>query len=620
MTPKRAMGDIILISPPWALFNRPSIQLGTLKAYLNREFPDITVLSKHFYLKVAEHIGYSIYHEISQRTWLSETVFSALLYPSRFQKIARLFRKEAKGKPLVEKLDFGRLTRAVEEISQDFISAIKGENVCLIGISACVCQLTASLYLAQKLKMHHPHTPMVFGGSLFSGTSCRHLFEVFPEIDAVIIGEGELPLTHLIRWVCSGNDISDAHVYPGIVTGKTTDITKVFSFSQIPTLNQLPTPDFDDYFNLLGSFESEKHFFPVLPAEISRGCWYRTGQSGKASKGCNFCNLNLQWKGYRHKSAKKIADELDRLSSRHRLLSFAFMDNALPTISIKPIFSEIRDLKKEFRFFAEIRAGLPEAILSVLKTAGVEEVQIGIEALSTQMLRKLNKGTTAIQNIEIMKHCEALGIKNNSNLLVQFPGSDQTDIAETLGAIDFAMPFRPLKIVHFWLGLASPVCESPKTFGLFNVKNHPHYSSMFPESVHRKLRFMIQSYRSDRIYQKKLWKPVKDKVSHWEKTYGELFRKARAHPILFYEDGREFLIIRQRRVGKHSITHRLTGPSRKIYLFCGHARSIRRILAEFPRLTEDTLMPFLKMMTEKKLMFKDANKFLSLAVPLNKGI
>ena len=36
---------------------------------------------------------------------------------------------------------------------------------------------------------------------------------------------------------------------------------------------------------------------------------------------------------------------------------------------------------------------------------------LGIEALATSLLKKLNKGTTAIQNLEIMRDCEALGIK-----------------------------------------------------------------------------------------------------------------------------------------------------------------------------------------------------------------
>ena len=58
-------------------------------------------------------------------------------------------------------------------------------------------------------------------------------------------------------------------------------------------------------------------------------------------------------------------------------------------------------------------------------------MQIGIEALSSRLLKKLHKGTSAIQNLEIMKNCEALEIRSVSNLILQFPASDEQDVAET---------------------------------------------------------------------------------------------------------------------------------------------------------------------------------------------
>jgi len=128
------------------------------------------------------------------------------------------------------------------------------------------------------------------------------------------------------------------------------------------------------------------------------------------------------------------------------------MDNLLPLKTSRDIFSRIERLGKDFRLFGEIRATTPGRVLEVMQAAGMQGVQIGIEALSTRLLKKLNKGTTAIQNIEIMKHCEMTGITNSSNLILYFPGSDQEDVIETLRNLDFVLPFRPLKIVHFWLG------------------------------------------------------------------------------------------------------------------------------------------------------------------------
>ena len=82
-------------------------------------------------------------------------------------------------------------------------------------------------------------------------------------------------------------------------------------------------------------------------------------------------------------------------------------------------------------------------------------------------------------------------------------------------------------------------------------------------------------------------------------------------------DGGDFSIIRQRRVNAGRLDHRLTGTSRLIYLFCSRHRSIKKIRDRFPAFAEDKIVAFLKMMVAKKLMFKENNRYLSLAVPVN---
>ena len=120
-----------------------------------------------------------------------------------------------------------------------------------------------------------------------------------------------------------------------------------------------------------------------------------------------------------------------------------------------------------------------------MRAAGLRKVQVGIEALSTRLLRKLHKGTTAIQNLEIMKHCEALGIANLSNLILHFPLSDAQDVEETLRAMKFARAFRPPKPVAFWLGLGSPVARNPSAYGIRSVANHPNWARIFPPAIFR---------------------------------------------------------------------------------------------------------------------------------------
>ena len=614
------LGRIVLVSTPWPLYSRPSIQLGALKAYLKARFPELQVHALHAYLKVAESIGYKQYSAISERTWLAEAVYSALLFPERKEEIEKVFCREVRDKPNLRNIDFKMLTSRVRDVSDTIINSTDWRAFGLAGFSICLCQLTSSLYFIKRIKQRCSNLPIVIGGSMFAGDSTLNLFEVFPEIDFIVNGEGELPLSRLVRHLTASpsNDPSNKKIppIPGVISRRSARDKTNVSFCQMETLANFPPPDYDDYFRMLKTFSPQKAFFPTVPAEISRGCWWRRPRGAGKYSGCAFCNLNLQWDGYRSKGPLQVVSEIDYLTTKHKTVSVAFMDNLLPLKTSREIFEKLGRLNKDFRFFGEIRASTPRRVLEAMQTAGMNEVQVGIEALSTRLLKKLNKGTTAIQNLEIMKHCEALGIGNVSNLILHFPGSDYQDVEETLRSIDFALPFRPLRFVHFWLGLGSPVWQAPRAFGLKAVFNHPNYAALFPPDIFRSMRFMIQNYRGDIGLQRKLWQPVKKKVRAWEKAYAELHKGPSRAPILSFRDGRDFLIIRHRRFEAEPMTHRLVGTSRAIYLFCQKHRSLKRILTHFPGLAEDRIVPFLRMMVDKKLMFEENGKYLSLAVPV----
>ncbi len=602
---------VALVSTPWPLFNRPSIQLGTLKAYLSCELPEVGVSALHFYLPVAAQIGYDLYQALCERTWLAESVYAALLYPQRLPQIGKLFRREAAGNADLSGVDFAGLVARVGRVSESLVEKVDWRRFGLVGFSLSLCQLTASLYFIRQVRRAAPEAFVVVGGSTFSGASARRLVEEVPEIDAVVQGEGELPLAAMAAQLSRRGRLES--LPPGVVTRQGSGSET--GFSQLPDLRRLPAPDYDDYFAQLTGMPAQRRFFATLPVEASRGCWWRRKARSDRPSGCAFCNLNLQWEGYRRKDAAQVAGEVARLSRRYQLLSLAFMDNVLPMDGAAELFERLAALGMDFKFFAEIRAGFPLESLRAMAAAGVEEVQVGIEALSTRLLRRLNKGTSAIENLEIMKNCEALGIRSRSNLILHFPGSDDRDVAETLATLEYAAVFQPLRVVGYWLGLGSPVWADPGTYGITRLGNHRHWKILFPEDVCRRLDFMIQAYRGDRVRQHRLWRPVREKVRQWRRAYGALHEGGQSGPILTFRDGGDFLILRQRRLGRKPMVHRLKGVSRQVYLFCGHRRSFERIAARFPRISEKQLHDFLEGMVAMKLAFREGDRYLSLAVP-----
>ena len=614
---KAAWRKIALISTPWPLYSRPSIQLGTLKAFLQARIPDLKIDAFHFYLSVAEAIEYRLYHEISQRTWLAESVYAALLYPERIKQIEVLFRTELPAKAKLRKTKFKTLTQRVKKATDAFIRSQNWHAYGLLGFTISLCQLTSALYVIKRIKKTFPDLIIVVGGASTPATAAPGILKEFPEVDMVVNGEGEIPLCqiidHLKKTPPDLNLSKVKGVYTRLGDGRLPDQA---SFSQLKTLNKLSAPDYDEYFELLKTFDTRKSFFPTLPVETSRGCWWKRAVGSAKATGCAFCNLNLQWDGYRSKPASQVTTEIDHLTGRYQTLSVAIMDNVMPKKEAIVMFKQIAALDKDLRLFGEVRATTPWRELKAMRDCGMREVQIGIEALSSRLLKKLHKGTSAIQNLEIMKNCETLGIRHISNLILQFPASSTQHVKETLRALEFALPFYPLKAVNFWLGLGSPVWRQPESFGIQSIFNHPSWSFLFPEEIYQTLPLMVQAYRGDLTYQKKIWRPVVKKIAVWQKQYAEIQRGTSNEPILSYRDGRDFIIIRQRRFRSEPSVHRLVGASRRIYLYCRKHRTLKAIFSKFGDVPDDRILEFLKMMVDKKLIFEEKNKYLSLASPV----
>ncbi len=594
------MKKIALISTPWPLFNRPSIQLASLKAFIRHKLPEVAIKNYHIYLSIASCLGYEFYSKVSESTWLSEPLYGALLYPEKKGVIKKLWNRYASKIIKKERPEFEDICDILKSESESIINNVDWNDYIIIGFSICFSQLTSSLYFIREIKKRAPDTKIVIGGASCAGDMGRSLICVYPDIDFVIQGEGELPLYYLIKCLAGSQKIKQ---YPGIISRS---YLTENSLSQIEDLDELPIPDYSDYFEEIKRLTKKRPLQPRLPMEISRGCWWRR---------CNFCNLNSQWKGYRSKSPKRVKDELNRLVERYQILSISFMDNLLPPNS-KEIFEDLDTLAKDLRLFAEIRANTSIETLRVMRRAGVTDVQVGIEALSSRLLKKMNKGTTAINNIEIMKNCETMETPRlTGNLILQFPGSDENDVKETMNNLDYVFSFHPLKGIPFWLGYGSRVWEDPSSFKIKKMRNHKNYSFIFPSDILDKLVLIIQGYYGQIKEQKKIWRPVKEKLRKWERFYKKMHEMPQSEPILSYQDGGDFLIIRQRISQDQNMIHKLKGLSRRIYLYCQHTRSLNEILMHFQGLNELRLMPFLNMMKDKKLMFSEGDRYLSLAVP-----
>ena len=215
--------NICLVSTPWPLFKRPSIQLGSLKSFLNKELKDTRVDTVHMYLNVANAIGYDVYQALSKRTWLAESVYAALLYPEKSDAIERFFRKQISRNQVLRAVDFKALVRQTKDITDEAIQQINRHVIGLVGFSVCLCQLTSSLYAVRQIKKISPDIITLFGGSTVSNPFCKEYIDVFTDIDIIVNGEGELPLLRLLEHFEKCGSIETAHTIDGVVTRESSD-------------------------------------------------------------------------------------------------------------------------------------------------------------------------------------------------------------------------------------------------------------------------------------------------------------------------------------------------------------------------------------------------------------
>ncbi len=585
---------ITLISMPWAIFYRPSIQLGALAAYLDRQLPELSLDCLHPYLSVAKTIGFKQYKTISGNPWAGEALYSALLFPENKKQAKQLFQREL---PELGNC-FTLFTTLLEDHFTSWLEHYDFSDCDLLGFSICFSQLIPSLYGAGQIKKRHPGIPVVFGGSTCTPTVGTSLLGVFSQVDYVITGEGEKPLLGLLDHLRHQEDPVPANVLNRTPRAK---IKSLPDNQEEKDLNTLPAPRYDHYFHELA--ELGLSFIPELPIEFSRGCWWNK---------CSFCNLNLQWCGYRFKNHAKMTAEIRTLVRRHQCLDFFFADNALPTKEALTFFQYVAEEEIDLRFFAEIRAPKTGKECRIYKQGGLQTIQVGIEALADPLLQRMHKGTTVMDNIYAMKMAISFGIRLEGNLILEFPGSTEQDVRQTLTVLAAILPYPPLQAATFFLGEGSPVSINPEKFGIRAITRHPNNRLLFPEKTLEKLHLPISGYQGDRMIQRRRWQPVRKSMAAWTAFHDN--RTTPSRPALSLRDGGDFLLLRQERPDQPTLHHRLKGMSRDIYLACDRPVSKKLLLQRFKKIKEAQLTVFIDDLCAKHLMYSNGSHCLALAV------
>jgi ribosomal peptide maturation radical SAM protein 1 len=612
--------NLELVAMPWAMFDAPSAALGVLSAYLQGHEPRVKVRCRNAFVDLWRRIP-GPYEAISAERLVGDLVYAVVLYPERRQDTVRAIEDILAAASEVNargglrstgagKIPWDRVFKAVEEHLEATAQQMAAEAD-VVGCSTTVTQLFSSLCLARRIKELKPQIRIVLGGSS-AHVAGASLLDVYPFVDAVVRGEGEERLVALLRAWLGDRPIPGSE--SGILTRGTSPPaagTPVVVLSDPEDLDALPVPDYDDYTERAEAAS----IYWTIPIEGSRGCWWnRAPRTGNPLHACYFCGFNLQ-SARRDKSPARIASEMGSLADRYRNMRFFFRDNVLRQSGVSELCQALRQGGRRFSFSVELRASITAAEIAELFQSGCVAVQVGVEGLSTAYLRRMNKGTTTIQNLCAMRACCEFEIRNGANLLIDFPGATCDEVDETVRVIEnYACAYEPPSIAVFTLNPCSSVGVRPEMFGVSRMGAHPGYLAALPADIASRLELPWRGH--ELLAEPVSWDPVLVAVKRWRRHF-DLLKRSRLAGVgskaLAYTDGGEFLEIVDRRKDFQVFT--LDKSWRDIYLFCTNIRSEQEIAHRFDgALSHQVVVDQLGEMVDAKLMFREGDRFLSLAV------
>ena len=476
---------VLLVSMPWASVNSPSLALGILKQeisglddievrtiYANIDYMDWMSVRSPFRsgenIHLFSHRDYAYFSVNTYFRGLGDWIFSSALHGVPSWRIPE-FR---------EQLSVGMeprmiaLTEALHKLAPAFVAELADRLVALnpdvIGFTSTFQQNVASLALASAIKKRKADTVTIFGGANCDGSQGQALHRNFDFVDFVVRGEGDAVLGRLLDVLKSEQTARDPASLAGIAGLCWRDV------SGRPVANEIPSrgfnfakpqiPDFDEYFARFSASTARKWSEPRLVVEGSRGCWW--GQKHQ----CTFCGLNGSFMEFRSKSPRAFAEEVLTLVERHQVMDIAVSDNILDPQFIVDALPIIAAKGYDLRMFYEIKSNTRRDQLEALLKSGITNVQPGIESLSTNVLRIMDKGVTGCLNVRMLRDAESIGSQVSWNYLYGFPGEEESDyksIIEQLPGLQHLPP--PDGANRIAIERFSPYFEKPE-LGFADIK------------------------------------------------------------------------------------------------------------------------------------------------------
>ncbi|MCW4008039.1 MAG: B12-binding domain-containing radical SAM protein [Candidatus Bathyarchaeota archaeon] len=318
----------------------------------------------------------------------------------------------------VEMLDNYLLRKPINEVKE----IVKHANPEIVGMTCSSASYPRCVETAKAIKEALPSCKIVVGGwhpSYVPESMLQH-----PEIDYVVMGEGEQAMVELATCLTKGDEAAAKQV-AGVAYrhgGKIVQTVQKF----IKNLDELPFPA--RHLLPMHLYETEIPYLKAKPfttMNIVRGCPFN----------CVYCETRRLWgQTCRAFSPPRVINEIKHLTEKYGIKGIYFVGDNF-TINKKrtiDLCELIKKSKLDIEWVCDTRADMiSRELLQAMKEAGCRTIWFGVESGSPRILEKINKGITKEQTVQAFKLCREAGIQIASSFIMGIPGETFEDIELT---------------------------------------------------------------------------------------------------------------------------------------------------------------------------------------------
>ena len=319
----------------------------------------------------------------------------------------------------VEVLDNYLLEKPIDEVKKE----VERRSPEIVGITCSSATYSRCIETAKAIKETLPSCKVVVGG--WHPTYEPESMLQHPEIDYVVMGEGERAMVELTTHILNrGNDASLAAV-AGIAYKQEGKIVKNAQ-RFISNLDEIPFPA--RHLLPMKMYDRQIEYLDVKPVDnmnIMRGCPYN----------CAFCETKQLWgNACRGFSPKYVLEEIKHLMANYGTKGIYFINDNF-TIRKKEtseLCALIRNEKLDIEWVCDTRVDLvSKELLKEMKSAGCKTIWFGGESGSQRILDKVNKHVSLEQTETAFKMCREEGIQTACSFLLGIPGETLEEMKAT---------------------------------------------------------------------------------------------------------------------------------------------------------------------------------------------